>query len=416
MTISWNNGYNFHEPVKLPGSKSIAARALILSHIFDERIIPVNLPDCDDTTELKTALDQLKSGNKDNFYESYNLGSGGTSLRFFLAYVSSVDGFKGIVDCSEELRRRPLFPLIDALRIAGAHIEYIGKEGCPPLKVSGRKLESFEGMPGGAISSQYASALMMSSLLWEKEFFLPQKNDSVSQSYLEMTRHMIEEFKKIITTQSGTERYAYNIESDWSAASYFYEFALLCPGREVNLYNLYAPTRSLQGDSACEIIFGKLGVETEFCPKGFLKLKGNADEIRKVIRNEKIIDLNLCDTPDLVPALAVGMCLAGIKFHITGIGHLRFKESDRLAALCEELAKLGYLLENDNESLAWLGKRLEIGGDIILNSHGDHRMAMALSMASARYMKIGIVNSDCVTKSFPSYFENLRKLGFAVTE
>ena len=258
--------------VNLPGSKSVAARAYVLNAIFNGWFMLTNIPDCDDTSDLGFALFKGEE-EYDNPDAVYNLGSGATSLRFFLAYMASQPLFNGIIDCSPSLRRRPLAPLVDALRQAGADIEYLEEEGRPPLRVRGRALNGDGVKLAPGVSSQFESAMMMASLIWDSPY-VPQSAPGVSRPYVEMTARMIEEMRRMVDENDNGFTMLYKIETDWSAASYFYELALIRPGRRFTLPGLRPPGESLQGDSACVDIFGRLGVDSEFDGEGNLVICG----------------------------------------------------------------------------------------------------------------------------------------------
>lgn len=403
--------------VRLPGSKSISLRAEVLSRILmadvikkiDCKIVLCGLSDSDDWHDLYQAFEKLE--DNPNQCITFYFGYGAAPLRFFLAYASSLEGFCGKLDCGPELKERPIIPLVDALRRSGAEIDYLEEEGKLPLYVRGHRLKSLEGAVGIRVSSQFNSALMMASLLWEKEFMPSSSPDAVSYSYINMTEKMIDQFKHIGHEKVDNLPISYNIEGDWSAASYFYELALLAPGRKIRMSRLLIPESSLQGDSACAEIFDTLGVKTNFCDNGDVILEGNADTINKLRCEALPLYFNLKDTPDLAPALAVGLCMAGIPFVIEGIGHLRHKECDRLFALTAELGKAGYKLENKAESLASDGKRPDVKEKVIFDSHNDHRMAMSLAIAAVKLGVIEIRGAECISKSFPDFFAEIEKVG-----
>lgn len=395
------------KPVRLPGSKSIAARALILNFINKYKGSPgvklEGLPRCEDTLELEAALCELEQHVGDPELHYYNLGTGGTTLRFFTALAASIPGFSGTLDCSEALKRRPIKPLLDALRQAGADIT----GDFPPLRVKGRRL-SGEGIPvSGDVSSQFASALMLGSGLWH-EVDITYPEHLVSRPYLEMTRQVIADFGK---------QPIYRIEGDWSAASYFYELALVRPETEIRLLGL--TRHSLQGDSACQRIFERFGVYSEWeeIPDGdsILILRGHAEEIDALKTSGIPVKLDLRDTPDLVPALAVGACMARIPFLFTGVGHLRHKESDRMQTLAEELGRVGFDLTIGEDSLGWDGRweyvmdRDEETPEF--HSHGDHRIAMALAMTAAAFGSVLIEGSEAIDKSFPGFLSLIGNVG-----
>lgn len=387
------------KPIQLPRSKSMAARRLILDFIRGCKEGRADLPDCDDTRELSAALQQLKEGVPGS---RYDLGTGGTSLRFFIALVASLENFDGIVDCSPQLRRRPLAPLVTALRRAGADINYMEREGYAPIYIKGKKLRGGEVEVFGGVSSQFISALLMASLLWCEPLQLKIDGMQVSQPYVEMTRRMME------------DTYSEDIEPDWSAAAFFYELCLMLPGNNVEIESLRIPEESVQGDAGCEKLFGLLGVTTNWHSDGKAVLEGDGKIIESMARMPMELELDLGKMPDLVPALAVGMAIAGIKYRFYNVGHLRHKESDRLMALQMEMEKIGYSLETGDDFISWNGRKLPVGEDEVIDSHGDHRIAMAFAMASVRTGYLTIDGAECVAKSFPGFFEELGKIGFEV--
>ncbi len=400
--------------VNLPGSKSVAARAYVLNAIFNGWFMLTNIPDCDDTSDLGFALFKGEE-EYDNPDAVYNLGSGATSLRFFLAYMASQPLFNGIIDCSPSLRRRPLAPLVDALRQAGADIEYLEEEGRPPLRVRGRALNGDGVKLAPGVSSQFESAMMMASLIWDSPY-VPQSAPGVSRPYVEMTARMIEEMRRMVDENDNGFTMLYKIETDWSAASYFYELALIRPGRRFTLPGLRPPGESLQGDSACVDIVGRLGVDSEFDGEGNLVICGDEARIRALAASAEAVVMDMRDTPDLVPALAAGLCMAGIRFRFEGVAHLRFKECDRSAALVAELAKAGFVLEAGDSTLAWSGLRCEAQSEPAYASHGDHRMVMALAMTAAALGPVTIDDDEPVAKSFPDFFDKAGCVGLRSQE
>lgn len=407
--------------ISLPGSKSIAARLLMLDYINERRNgVPAprraGMPDCDDTRELSAALDLLRQ------YEPgrrYDLGSGGTSMRFFIALVASMPGFEGTVDCSEQLRRRPVSPLVDALRRMGAEIRYLEEEGRPPLYIRGMQKWPEAGAdllaadPDIArLSSQYLSAIILASCLHDvdvRNFRLPE--GVVSRPYVDMTLKLVSLFHSRSDVFSSLA-----VEPDWSAAAFFYELALLRPELKIIFDPALVEEGSLQGDSVCAPLFAEAATRRPF-----------------------VADMSA--SPDLVPPLAVGLAFAGIPFRLEGVAALRYKESDRIAALTEGLARLGYKIEAEGDYLEWRGEereeveevedsredrvgREEIKEEIkdgnldkeepMIESCGDHRMAMAFAVAAARFGPLRIRDAECVAKSFPDFFDRLRAAGFSV--
>ena len=375
--------------VELPGSKSEAARALVCRFVRRRLgrgdVELRNLPECGDTLALRDALLQLECAAP-GVLTDYYLGEGGTSLRFFLGMAASCEGMVSRIDCADALRRRPLSPLVDALRVLGADIRYTEEDGRAPLLVNGKTLLADSAVRvDGSVSSQFASSLLLASPLWRGagEVLV---DGCVSRPYVGMTREVMQRMESL--PEGGA---VYEIEPDWSAASYFYEWNLLYPEVEAVLPAMRMGNDSLQGDSVCAEIFAAIG--------GFNGAGSGLFER----------DMNA--TPDLVPALVVGCCVSGMPFRFTGVAHLRHKESDRLAALQTEMAKTAYRLHVGADSICWdgrLGKRLEDW--ILFDAHGDHRMAMALSVAAPRIGNCEVMGMECVSKSFPGFEDELKKL------
>lgn len=400
--------------VLLPLSKSIVARTLVVNALTRGADMPVNVPCCDDSEVLAKAL-------ASDFYH-IDVGAAGTAMRFLTAYFACQEGRTVTLDGSERMRERPIGPLVDALRLMGASIEYLGNEGFPPLKIEGRKLHGGVLTMCGDMSSQFISAILMVAPL-AGGITLTINGDIVSRPYIDMTISLMRHY--------GIEAYSSSVEAativvpsghyvptpfinegDWSAASYWFALKALLPQSHITL----SPLRrdSIQGDCAIVEMMVPLGVECDFgddcailssnglyhTPLCTLYLRGGACSALGVYERD------MAATPDLVPTLAVTLCLLRVPFMLTGVATLRLKESDRLAALCEELAKLGYHIEVGNGTLCYDGNYREIVGEVTLSSHDDHRIAMALSLAATRH-KIVIKNAEVVSKSYPGWWKQL---------
>lgn len=361
------------------------------------------------------------------------IGEGGAPLRFFTALAASTPGIDLRLQASPGLMRRPLVILLRALQESGADIQSLLTPGYPPLKIIGKQLHTTHLLMNPGVSSQFVSALMMAAPLWETGLNLTfDGHNPVSTPYIDMTAGIMHRFglKVILETEevTGNRRIIvpraecrppreFPIESDWSAASYFYEISLLSPGVEIPIANLTPAADSLQGDARCSEIFALLGVETRTDPdtkETTLYCDPEKLELFTQLDTPLILDMN--DTPDLVPAMTVGFCLAGIKFRFDSVSHLRHKETDRLTALAAEMEKIGYMLEIGDDSLTWRGRRCPASDNEAICTYSDHRMAMAFAPAAIKLPYLAIEHPEVVGKSFPRYWEQLQRLGFQIAD
>lgn len=458
LHLDYDRGIVQTEPVELPGSKSMAARLLIINALAGNDISDIrDLPDCDDTRDMVRALRTLveavgplprrfQEENPAPVRLSVNLGLGGTTLRFFTALAASLPGVETEIDCAPGLRARPLSPLIADLEHAGAQFGFKEEKGKAPFTVKGCRLHGGKIRVDSSISSQFISALMMAAPYWREGLHIGFQGVSpVSFPYIAMTAAMMRRFHATVTASAeeidvcpGFYRAVdrCEVEPDWSAASYFYELSVLMPGREIRIARLTPPERSAQGDSGCAALFALLGVGTIYNSDGSAAIVCDPRILESMREAEKPLELNMENMPDLVPALAVTLCLSGIRFELTGIAHLRVKESNRLDALANELGKMGYILEEGSDSLRWsgavsyvewgtyecieTGKRGSVLSDSnkcpVIETYGDHRIAMAFGAAAAA-LPSGITLRDpsVVDKSFPDYFTQVGRLGLTLT-
>lgn len=418
------------KPVALPLSKSIALRVLTLNAVSRATggctaRVP-ELPDADDVKGMLRALglydEQLGVRGADVTGRMVNIGEGGAPLRFFTALAASTPGTDISLSTSRGLMRRPLKPLLDALASAGADIRSLRRRGYPPLRICGRKLDSDPLKLDPSMSSQFVSALMMVAPLWQSGLCLSFGGHTpVSAPYIAMTAEIMRRFgAEVSVTGNGVEVGSaplsapaeFPVEADWSAASYFYELSLLLPGTDIPVKRLTPAEGSLQGDARCAAIFGLLGTETIYNTDGSATLRCDTEKLNVFRSLGQPLELDLNDAPDLVPALAVGFCLAGVRFRFTGIGHLRHKESNRMTALANELSRIGYALDLSDDTMSWTGRRTPGGENETIETYADHRMAMAFAPAAAVLPYVAIDSPGVVGKSFPGYWEALEGLGF----
>ena len=394
--------------ITLPASKSISNRALILHALSAGKILPANLRDCDDTFVTKRALEG-------GAQEVIDIMAAGTAMRFLTAYLSVTPGCR-ILTGTARMQQRPIRILVDALRSLGAQIEYVGQEGYPPLRITGDKLNGSEVTISGGVSSQYISALLMIGAVLPAGLTLHLTGDLISRPYIQLTLQLMQEFgaqAEWVDTQTirvlpgGYRDIPFLVESDWSAASYWYEMLALKGGGEIILPGLFE--HSYQGDGRGAELFKRLGVETTFASDGVHLTSGG----QPVSRSEEL----LVAVADLDQTFVVTCCLMGIPFRFSGLQSLRIKETDRMAALVCELRKLGYVLKAEQNSiLSWEGERCEAERRPVIATYEDHRMAMAFAPASLVRGEIRVAHPEVVSKSYPRYWEDLRQAGFSVCE
>ena len=403
-----------NQTIKLPASKSISNRAMIIHALSGSNVLPDNLSDCDDTEVIIQAL-------QNNPYE-INIKAAGTAMRFMTAFLATRNGEEHVITGTERMKHRPIGVLVDALRHLGADITYVGEEGFPPLCIKGRKLEGGLLEVPGNISSQYVSALLMIGPMLSNGLTLRLKGDIISRPYIDLTLWMMREFGAIadwsdyetITVQA--QRYkerSYYIESDWSAASYWYEMMALSKEAddEVRLEGLMDGSK--QGDSSVRYIFSLLGVKTTFdtTEEGVPTTVTLRHSGRCVPR----LEYDFINSPDLAQTFVVCCCMLGVPFHFHGLSTLKIKETDRIEALKTEMRKLGFVLHDvDNSELYWDGERCEPQQDAAIDTYEDHRMALAFAPTAFRLDHLCINNPQVVSKSYPNFWEDLIKAGFEV--
>lgn len=391
--------------VQLPASKSICNRALILNALSYSPYEIQNLSDCDDTDVMVKALNSNDS--------HFDVKAAGTAMRFLTAFLSKVLG-EWTITGTERMKNRPIRILVDALNAVGAKIEYLEKEGFPPLRIMGSALQGGEISLDGGVSSQYISALLMIAPLMEKGLTLHLQGKVISKPYIHLTLQLMKQYGVESEWVGSTIKVApqsyrplpYTVESDWSAASYWYEMMALSQQAEIELKGLFK--ESLQGDAAGAKLFAQLGVATDYKAGGVV-LRKNGNVCQKLI-------YDFVNEPDLAQTFVTTCAFMDIPFRFTGLQSLKIKETDRIEALKCELRKLGYVLTDTNGSiLEWNGERCEPEAHPVITTYEDHRMAMAFAPASlVRKEGIEIAHPEVVSKSYPHFWENLESAGFVV--
>ncbi len=387
----------------LPASKSISNRLLILQALFPDTIEIENCSEAEDTVIMQQALKQ-KSG-------TINVGNAGTCLRFLTAYFAAIPG-DYIIHGSERLHERPVFDLVNALRQLGADIDYIDKEGFAPLRIKGKVLTASEVEISGEISSQHITALMLIGPFLPNGLTIKWVGKQVSTGYIWMTERILFELGIVckitdnemdIPPQKPRKSNMY-VEADWSAASYWYSFAALSKSCDIQLPGL---TNSyLQGDIVIANYMDRFGVHTSF-ENGIARLTKTNVLLQQA-------SYNMANEPDLVPALCTCLAGLGVAVQFENIKHLRDKESDRIAVLETELLKCGVQVITTESSIELLPSDLLLDIIPVIETHNDHRIAMAFSALALRFKKIQINNPEVVAKSYPLFWKELEKAGFVV--
>lgn len=398
--------HHINSDIRITGSKSESNRLLLLSALFPNIRIE-NLSNSDDTRLMKKGLATSKG--------MVDIHHAGTAMRFLTAYFASRQGMEVVLTGSARMKDRPIEILVEALTELGAHIEYLEKQGYPPLKISGRKFTKSETSLPANISSQYISALLLIAPSLEKGLRLNLKGEITSVPYIEMTCALLNTLgisttfhKNVITVERADqpEKQLLTVESDWSSASYFYSIvALAAPGSSIRLSSY--KKNSLQGDSVLSKIYQVFGVSTDF------------EDHSIVLRKESspvhgLFSYNLANAPDLAQTLAVSCFGLGLGCDLTGLHTLKIKETDRLEALKKELTKLGASIETTDERLI-----LSPGGvpkpDVVIDTYHDHRMAMAFAPLAMR-TGIYIEDAGVVSKSYPDFWEDIKSLGIELKQ
>lgn len=423
--------------IQLPASKSISNRALIIHALGKGDCLPENLSDCDDTRVMVKAL--TEGG------DTIDILAAGTAMRFLTAYFSITPGQR-ILTGTARMQQRPIQLLVDALRQLGADIAYTNREGFPPLRIRGKEPNNCELKNceqevckqenckqevceqekketlcseltlQGNVSSQYISALLMIGPMLPHGLTLHLSGNIISRPYIDLTLQLMGEFgAKAEWTSESTitvhpqpyHSVPFTVESDWSAASYWYEMAALSEEAEIELTGLFP--NSYQGDSRGRELFSQLGVETAFTPHG-VKLTKSGQRVERM-------EADLVDIPDLAQTFVVTCALLNIPFRFTGLQSLKIKETDRITALRNELRKLGYAIEEENDSvLYWNGERCEAEVSPLIATYEDHRMAMAFAPAALCCPSVRIAHPHVVSKSYPRYWDDLKQAGFRMEE
>lgn len=392
--------------IRITGSKSESNRLLLLRAMYPNLSIE-NLSNSDDSKVMQKGL-QTKEGTVD-------IHHAGTAMRFLTAYFARCNGADVVLTGSERMQQRPIQVLVDALRHLGAEIEYVSREGYPPIRIRGKRIDAHTTSLPANVSSQYISALLLVAPSLENGLELELHGEITSVPYIKMTCSLLSligvnnkfEDQRISVNATRTiDDITLVVESDWSSASYFYSIvAMAAVGSRLGLSSYRQ--NSLQGDSVLQDIYRKFGVEVTF--------EGNKMYLCKRSQpTAQHFKMDLINAPDLAQTIVVSCFGLGMSCELSGLHTLKIKETDRLEALRTELTKLGAEISVTDKSLSLEPAQRIISG-ISIDTYNDHRMAMAFAPLALK-TDIFINDAGVVSKSYPDYWQDLRKLGFEIEE
>lgn len=408
--------------VHLTGSKSECNRALVIEALSDGKVRVENISDAADTVTLQKVLGlTLQPAGYESQpikqlaeHKIVNIGPAGTAMRFLTAYYTLQDE-EVILTGSERMKQRPIGILVDALRKLGAEISYEENDGYPPIRIKGNIKQATDKISiKGSISSQYITALLLIAPKLPMGLEVYIEGDLTSRPYVEMTLGMLEqagikhEWKDNVISIAHQEfkETSLPVEPDWSAASYWYSIAALANEADLFLHGLTA--YSLQGDSVIAEIMANFGITSQFRDGGVHIKK----EPKRIVRKE--FDLKKC--PDLAQTIVVVCAALNHEATFTGLETLKIKETDRIAALQNELAKMGVKLIEDNETYTLDCSGKFIPERMFINTYDDHRMAMAFAPLALIVPELEIEDAMVVEKSYPAFWTDLEKIGFEVKD
>lgn len=398
---------NLQSEIKITGSKSESNRLLLLQALYSNIQIE-NLSNSDDTRVMSQALSSTS-----NIVDVHHAG---TAMRFLTAYFAFQKGREVVLTGSDRMKERPIKILVDALRELGADISYLETEGFPPLKINGKNPTKNKVTLQANVSSQYISALLLIAPKLENGLELTLEGNITSVPYIKMTLRLLEElgietsFKDQtikVKQQSVINNQIATVESDWSSASYFYSIiALSKVGTKITLSSYKA--HSLQGDAVLADIYLQFGVKTTF--------KTNRLVLQKVemLNKLSLIELDLSNSPDIAQTITVTCFALGLECLLTGLHTLKIKETDRLLALKTEIEKLGGMVTITTNSLH-LKASNNLKSQVAIATYNDHRMAMAFAPLALKTSLI-INDAEVVSKSYPGFWNDLKTIGFQISQ
>ena len=392
--------------IKITGSKSESNRLLLLKALYPELGIE-NVSNSDDSVLITRALSSSS--------DVIDINHAGTAMRFLTAFFAIQQGREVTLTGSKTMQQRPIKILVEALQDLGADISYLENQGFPPIKIKGKKLSQSKVTLKANVSSQYISALLLIASKLEHGLELTLEGEITSIPYIKMTLSLLDKIgvtssfvNNTIIVKSNTNQLApktLTVESDWSSASYYFSIAAISDiDTKIRLTSY--KKKSLQGDSTLVNIYKEFGVETTFL--------NNAVCLKKVSESKQTKSFNLINAPDIAQTIAVTCFALGISCNLTGLHTLKIKETNRLVALKTEIKKLGGQVNITNNSL-YLHPCKSIKKRVSIGTYHDHRMAMAFAPLALKTSLI-IKDAEVVSKSYPTFWNDLESIGFKIDQ
>jgi len=404
----FNTRKSSDEAIELPSSKSISNRLLIMNALSKSDLNITNISEAEDSVLMQKLLSSKE--------KELDVSNAGTVIRFLTAFFSSQKGKEVMLDGNARMRERPIGPLVDSLKELGAKIEFLGKEGYPPIQIKGSKLKKKKLKVDASKSSQFVTALLLIAPYINGGLKM-ELLDPTSKPYIKMSLQLMrkagiewEMDGETIKVWEGEYhlKKKIKVEADWSSAAFIYQTFALSSISTIKIHGLQED--SLQGDSYCADIFEYLGVDTDYTKDGVILSRQSYDAVP--------LTIDLKGQPDLVLPFAVAAAYLLPSVKIKGVASLRLKESNRLEALRAELSKLADLIwEEETDQLKLSIKTIHRGVDCFkISSHDDHRIAMSIAPLTTTYQCLDFDDSEVVRKSFPDFWKEIAKMGIKMGE
>jgi 3-phosphoshikimate 1-carboxyvinyltransferase len=388
-------------------SKSLSNRALIIHALTGHACKLNNLSESEDTITLISLLEKI---DRTNGVVELNTGPAGTVMRFLAAYCC-LTGKEIMLTGSERMQQRPMVVLVDALLALGAKIEYMGKPGFAPLRILPQVIKGGKVNLPANISSQFISSLLLCAPYFDQGIEIELKGHVVSSSYIHLTLEVMKEFGAEVEWKENTLRVStgkylareFNIEGDWSSASYFFSWVALSKNALIHLNGMNLS--STQGDKAIVKAAEKFGVKTVSTHAGIL-----LEKVKTTLPDKFEMNFNEC--PDIAQTLAVMCAGNGLQdVKLTGLQTLSLKETDRILALKTELDRFSMTNVVAETSLFSFDASTFYPYKGLIHTYDDHRMAMGFAPMVQKTGELIIQNGGVVKKSYINYWQDLKSLG-----